>query len=178
MAPCHISCSASAIIVFPELLAPFNTMQVPATTAACHAAGKPTAWRRFPVATDGHTAAPAFIALRVPTSSRHDVLMASDVIVIGSGVAGASAAYRLARDGVSVTLVDARHKGQATAAGAGIVSYAGLRHTSDEWRRFFQAATTYHRGLVEDLAGRGEAEIGYRVVGELIVAPARTARPG
>jgi D-amino-acid dehydrogenase len=107
----------------------------------------------------------------VPTGSRHDVLMANDVIVIGGGVAGASAAYRLARDGVGVSLVDAGHEGQATAAGAGIVSYAGFRQTSDEWRRYFQAATSYHRSLVEDLAGRGETEIGYRVVGELIVSP-------
>ena len=97
--------------------------------------------------------------------------MANDVIVIGGGVAGASAAYRLARDGVGVTLVDAGHEGQATAAGAGIVSYTGFRQTSDEWRRFFQAATSYHRSLVEDLAERGETEIGYRVVGELIVSP-------
>ena len=108
---------------------------------------------------------------RRPTRSRHDVLMANEVIVIGGGVAGASATYRLARDGVGVTLVDAGHEGQATAAGAGIVSYTGFRQTSDEWRHFFQAATSYHRSLVEDLAGRGETEIGYRVVGELILAP-------
>ena len=96
--------------------------------------------------------------------------MANQVVVIGGGVAGASAAYRLARDSVGVTLVDAAHEGQATAAGAGIISYAGLGQ-SDDWRRFFQAATAYHRRLVADLEAMGEAEIGYRVVGELIVAP-------
>jgi D-amino-acid dehydrogenase len=97
--------------------------------------------------------------------------MAHEVVVIGGGVAGASAAYRLARGGVDVTLVDAAHEGQATAAGAGIIAYAGLRGASDEWRRFFQAATAYQRRLVEELAALGEPEIGYRVVGELVVAP-------
>lgn len=96
--------------------------------------------------------------------------MAKQVVVIGGGVAGASAAYRLARDSVGVTLVDASHEGRATAAGAGIISYAGLGQ-GDDWRRFFQAATAYHRSLVADLDAMGEAEIGYRIVGELILAP-------
>ncbi len=99
--------------------------------------------------------------------------MAKQVLVIGGGVAGSSAAYRLARDGVGVTLVDAEHEGQATAAGAGIISAGRVLHASedDEWRRFFQDATTYHRQLVLDLASLCGSEIGYRVVGELLVTP-------
>src|SRR5262249_32647471 len=45
-----------------------------------------------------------------------------DVIVIGGGIVGASAAYRLARSGARVTLLDRADAGQATAAGAGIIS--------------------------------------------------------
>lgn len=88
-------------------------------------------------------------------------------------MAGASAAYRLARDGVGVTLVDAGHEGQATAAGAGIISAGRVldAHEEDEWRRFFQDATTYHRQIVQDLASLCESEIGYGVVGELLVTP-------
>ena len=48
--------------------------------------------------------------------------MADDIIVIGGGIVGASAAYALARHGARVTLVDRGDNGQATAAGAGIVS--------------------------------------------------------
>ena len=48
--------------------------------------------------------------------------VAEDVIVIGGGVVGASAAYALARRGARVTLVDRGDAGQATAAGAGILS--------------------------------------------------------
>ena len=102
--------------------------------------------------------------------------MTNQVVVIGGGVAGASAAYRLARDHVGVTLVDAAYEGQATAAGAGIISYAGLGQ-GDDWRGFFQAATAYHRRLVADLESMGEAEIGYRVVGELIVSPGDDGDP-
>ncbi len=97
--------------------------------------------------------------------------MASEVVVVGGGVAGASAAYWLARRGIGVTLLDFAHDGRATSAGAGIISYAGAQAGSEEWRRYFQAATTYHRGLVADLATLDEDEIGYRVVGELIVMP-------
>ena len=45
-----------------------------------------------------------------------------DVIVIGGGIVGASAAYRMARSGARVTVVDRADPGQATAAGAGIIS--------------------------------------------------------
>jgi D-amino-acid dehydrogenase len=43
------------------------------------------------------------------------------VIVVGAGIVGASAAYHLAKRGVPTTLVDARLRGAATPAGAGIV---------------------------------------------------------
>ncbi|MEV0383801.1 FAD-dependent oxidoreductase [Nonomuraea sp. NPDC050643] len=44
------------------------------------------------------------------------------VIVIGGGIAGASTAFALARRGADVTVVDSALPGQATAAGAGIIS--------------------------------------------------------
>jgi D-amino-acid dehydrogenase len=56
-----------------------------------------------------------------PQVARKELQM-SDVIVIGGGIVGAGAAYRLARDGVRVALVDRADPGQATAAGAGIIS--------------------------------------------------------
>ena len=40
-----------------------------------------------------------------------------DVIVVGGGIVGTSAAFHLAKKGVSTALVDASHLGQATAAG-------------------------------------------------------------
>ena len=46
----------------------------------------------------------------------------AEVVVIGGGVVGSVAAYHLARNGHSVTLIDRADDGQATAAGAGIIS--------------------------------------------------------
>jgi len=52
------------------------------------------------------------------------------VAVIGGGLVGASAAYRLACHGARVALVDRADQGQATAAGAGILA-PGTRFASD-----------------------------------------------
>ena len=45
-----------------------------------------------------------------------------EVVVVGGGLVGVSAAYRLACRGAHATLVDRADAGQATAAGAGIIS--------------------------------------------------------
>lgn len=99
--------------------------------------------------------------------------MAADLLVVGGGIAGAAAAYRAARDGLSVTLVDDATKGRATAAGAGILSHAALRELPAPSTELFRNATAYYRHLVELLAEDGEGDLGYAVVGELIVAPGR-----
>lgn len=97
--------------------------------------------------------------------------MSADVVVVGGGISGAAAAYRLSRDGVGVTLVDAAHEGQATAAGAGIISHAALRPLPDHWMRLFRESTRYYGSLVSHLAEDGEPDVGYAVVGEIIIAP-------
>ena len=92
------------------------------------------------------------------------------VLVMGGGIGGSSAAYALALAGAEVTLVDAAHTGQATAAGAGIISYGGLR-SSEDWYHFFLTATRAHERFVQLLENDGEGELGYGVVGELVIAP-------
>ena len=44
------------------------------------------------------------------------------VAVVGAGVLGASTAFHLVEAGAEVVVVDLKHAGSATAAGAGIVS--------------------------------------------------------
>ena len=43
------------------------------------------------------------------------------ILVIGSGIFGASTAHALAREGAEVVVADEGHAGRATYAGAGIV---------------------------------------------------------
>jgi D-amino-acid dehydrogenase len=93
-----------------------------------------------------------------------------DLVIVGGGVVGATAAWQAARRGASVLLVDARDPGRATDAGAGIVSpETELRdHTpahllSAAARRFFPEFIT-----ALEAGGRGDA--GYSRCGKLVVA--------
>jgi D-amino-acid dehydrogenase len=94
----------------------------------------------------------------------------TQVVVIGGGVAGASTAYHLAKAGTSVTLVDRKDVGHATAAGAGIISPGTSTRPLPAFFPFAQVACAHYPGLIEDLAAIGQTETGYDVVGELILA--------
>jgi len=94
----------------------------------------------------------------------------SDVVVIGGGIVGASAAYHLARSGLSVTLVDRADKGQATAAGAGIISPATSVKPPAAYFPLAFKAVEHYPTLLAYLAEVGEAETGYEVAGALFVA--------
>ncbi|MGW4796326.1 NAD(P)/FAD-dependent oxidoreductase, partial [Nonomuraea sp. NPDC004297] len=88
------------------------------------------------------------------------------VVVIGSGIVGAGAAYRLSRRGVSVTVLDACRQGEATQAGAGIVCPWVDHPEDDDWYRLTREGARAYPALVEEL---GE-DIGYAKVGALLVS--------
>ncbi|WP_285732839.1 FAD-binding oxidoreductase [Nocardiopsis sp. ATB16-24] len=91
-----------------------------------------------------------------------------DVIVVGGGIVGMSAAFHLTRKGVSTALVDAAHTGQATAAGLGVVFPWPLPwDPAPVWDFKAQAARHYPR-LMADLAEDGQVT-GYEVVGGMSV---------
>jgi D-amino-acid dehydrogenase len=92
------------------------------------------------------------------------------IVVIGGGVVGASAAYRLAAAGVRTTLVDRADPGQATAAGAGIVAPAASAMPDGPWFELAREAVAHYPGLLERLLAEGEPETGYEAVGGLVVA--------
>src|SRR4051795_6943415 len=92
------------------------------------------------------------------------------VAIIGAGVLGASTAFHLALAGAEVVVVDQAHPGQATAAGAGIVSPWSSGRVDPDWRRIAEAGARYYPALIQRLAEEGEAETGYRQVGALSVA--------
>ncbi|MFC4563393.1 NAD(P)/FAD-dependent oxidoreductase [Nocardiopsis mangrovi] len=91
------------------------------------------------------------------------------VIVVGGGIVGASAAYHLARRGVSTTLVDAAHTGRATPAGAGIVFPWPFPWDPPQVRDFGLAAAAHYPGLMHELADDG-LSTGYEVVGGISVS--------
>ena len=96
-----------------------------------------------------------------------------DVIVIGGGIVGASAAYRLARSGARVTLLDRADVGQATAAGAGIIAPGASYHPPAAFFPLAFRAVGYYDTLLAALAEDGEMETGFAVVGLLHVVVLR-----
>jgi D-amino-acid dehydrogenase len=91
------------------------------------------------------------------------------VVVIGSGIVGASTAYHLARKGVEVVVVDKVHQGQATAAGAGIVCPWITRVEDPEWYTIARNGALYYPELVSALEEDGEVDLGYKMVGAMAV---------
>jgi D-amino-acid dehydrogenase len=85
-----------------------------------------------------------------------------DVIVIGGGIVGASAAYRLARSGARVTLLDRADVGQATAAGAGIIAPGASYHPPAAFFPLAFRAVGYYDTLLAALAEDGEMETASR----------------
>ena|SRR5437660_380957 len=93
-----------------------------------------------------------------------------DVIVIGGGIVGASTAYHLARGGAQVTLIDRDWPGQATAAGAGIISPGTSLKPQAAFFPLAFRAVAYYEELLAHLAEDGEATTGYETVGLLHIA--------
>ena len=94
-----------------------------------------------------------------------------DAIVIGGGVVGTAAAYRLRQLGVNTLLIDSHDAGRATDAGAGILApETGGTTIAPDWYTFAMTACAYYPALLDDLKRDGGGDTGYQVCGELIVA--------
>ncbi len=76
--------------------------------------------------------------------------MVSDVIIIGGGIVGLSCAYRLAKDGLKVTLLERGRCGQqASWAGAGIIAPCSWHRSDDLARIHMEAVFGYHEFAAE-----------------------------
>jgi D-amino-acid dehydrogenase len=91
------------------------------------------------------------------------------LIVVGSGIVGASCAFTASRLGAEVVLVDAGLPGQATAAGARIVCPWWPVADDPVWYDFACASARHYPGLLEDLAELGETDVGYWRTGALVL---------
>ncbi|PRA51917.1 NAD(P)/FAD-dependent oxidoreductase [Brucella pituitosa] len=95
------------------------------------------------------------------------------VLIIGAGILGASTAYHLARKGINVEIVDAKHEGKATLAGAGIVCPWATKLEDGPFYDMYAAGAAYYATLVDALKSFGETDLGYGKVGALVVAEDR-----
>ena len=102
-----------------------------------------------------------------------------DVVVVGGGIVGTSAGLRSASAGARVAVVDAGLAGQATAAGAGIVSPVGLggHEISREWTTLVASAISHYDRLLDLLSEAGMTDVGFSRVGEIVVATQETDAP-
>jgi D-amino-acid dehydrogenase len=91
------------------------------------------------------------------------------IAVIGAGIVGSSSAFHLASSGQDVVLVDGADLGSATEAGAGIVCPWLRTSEHEQLRRLKFAAANYYPDLIGLLAGVGQENTGFEVVGGLAV---------
>lgn len=91
------------------------------------------------------------------------------VIVIGSGILGASTAYQLAKMGAEVLIIDRKDKGQATDAAAGIICPWLSQRRNQAWYQLAKAGARFYPELVQELTREGETETGYAQVGALSI---------
>lgn len=87
------------------------------------------------------------------------------VIIIGSGILGASAAYEAAKRGADVTLIDREDAGQATGAAAGIVCPWISQRRNKAWYGLAKNGAAYYPELIGALEALGQQETGYKRVG-------------
>lgn len=87
------------------------------------------------------------------------------VIIIGSGILGASAAYHAAKLGSTVTLIDREDAGQATGAAAGIVCPWISQRRNKAWYGLAKSGAAYYPELITELEQLGESDTGYKQVG-------------
>ncbi|HLQ97847.1 MAG TPA: FAD-dependent oxidoreductase, partial [Candidatus Dormibacteraeota bacterium] len=89
------------------------------------------------------------------------------VIIIGAGILGATTAYRLAKSGVQVVLIDRNEDGQATGAAAGIICPWLAQRRNKAWYKLARGGAAIYPELIAELVEDGETETGYRRVGAL-----------
>ncbi|UPK46753.1 NAD(P)/FAD-dependent oxidoreductase [Paenibacillus pabuli] len=91
------------------------------------------------------------------------------VIVVGSGILGASTAYQLTKWGAEVLVIDRKDRGQATDAAAGIICPWLSQRRNQDWYQLAKAGARFYPGLIEELEREGETETGYAQVGALSI---------
>src|SRR4051812_35780953 len=91
---------------------------------------------------------------------------AADVVIIGGGVIGLTAAYTLARAGARVAVLDRQDLGrEASWAGAGIIPPGSLEGAATAYDQLRALSAMRSRGWGGELRGRTGFDVGYRCPG-------------
>lgn len=99
------------------------------------------------------------------------VKSSSDILIIGGGVIGLTTAWNLAREGVSVTVVDKATTGrEASWAGAGMLPPGVLANATTPEARLRAYSHQLWDGISEDLSSRTGIDNGYRRCGSVELA--------
>ena len=98
-------------------------------------------------------------------------MSSSDVIVLGAGAIGAAVAWRCARRGLSVTLVDPSPSAGAWATAAGMLApVTELAYTEPDLLALGLDSLARYPAFVAELEDESDLEVGYRESGTLCVA--------
>lgn len=89
------------------------------------------------------------------------------VIVIGSGIVGATAAYQLSKAGAEVIVIDRKERGQATTAAAGIICPWLAQRKNKAWYHLAKSGAKLYPDLIDELKADEEEVTGYQKVGAL-----------
>ncbi len=94
-----------------------------------------------------------------------------DVLVIGAGIVGASVAWRLGQQGLSVTMVDAgEFSGESSRAGAGMLAPGGEFGENSRWSYFAVESRRLYPAFVEELRSDSGRGVDLRLCGALELA--------
>lgn len=91
------------------------------------------------------------------------------VVVVGSGIAGASAAFALARRGADVEVVTGDLPGAATGAGAGLIA-PWTSSRDDDYYRLYAAGGEFYPELLDRLGAAGVTRTDFRRSGAMMVS--------
>lgn len=91
------------------------------------------------------------------------------IIVIGAGILGASTAYKLARSGAEVVIIDRHDAGKATHAAAGIICPWLSQRRNQKWYQLAKGGAKIYPSIIDSLAADGEIDTGYDRVGALSI---------
>lgn len=98
-------------------------------------------------------------------------IRAVDVVVVGAGVIGLSAAWTLQQRGMRVAVVDPEPGSGASRAAAGMIAPASeMRHQQQALHRLMSASARVYPDFVERIEAASGVEVGYRRTETLVCA--------